>query len=104
MNIEHLNLLLKNFADERQWNQFHSPKNLSMALCVEASELLEIFQWETEDASRQLHLDSEKKEMISDEIADIFLYLLQVAKKCEIDLEKAALHKIKKNALKYPIK
>ncbi len=103
MTLENLILELRAFSKDRNWDQFHSPKNLSMALAVEASELLEIYQWQNEEDSKVLHLDSKKHEAISDELADIFLYLLRLSDKTQIDLLEASFNKIKKNALKYPV-
>ncbi len=103
MNIEKLIDELRAFSRERNWDQFHSPKNLSMALSVEVSELLEIYQWQNEAESHSLHLDPKKREQISEELADIFLYLLRISDKTQIDLLSASFEKMKKNALKYPI-
>jgi len=91
---------LAEFAQERDWEQFHSPKNLAMALIVEAGELVEKLQWLTEEES---HKPSEKTlEGIKEEAADVLLYLLRFADRLDIDLERAAWAKIEKNALKYP--
>ena len=91
---------LRQFVAERDWDQFHSPKNLAMALSVEASELLEHFQWLTEaDSSR---LPPEKRAQVSDEMADVLVYLVRLADKLDVDLLDAAAKKIEKNALKYP--
>jgi dCTP diphosphatase len=103
MTIENLLVELRSFSKERNWDQFHSPKNLSMALAVEASELLEIYQWQNEEQSNVLHLDAKKREEISDELADIFIYLLRLSDKTQINLIEASFNKMKKNALKYPI-
>ncbi len=102
MNIEKIKSILKQFSEERDWEQFHSPKNLSMALSVESSELLEIFQWLTEEESSNLADD--KKQHAKEEIADIAIYLLRICTKLDIDLEEAILEKMKKNELKYPVK
>lgn len=92
---------LAEFASERDWDKFHSPKNLAMALSVEASELVEIFQWLTEDESRML---SEKQHArVEEELADVFLYLLRVADKLDVDLIEAGRKKIALNAEKYPV-
>ncbi len=89
------------FVNERDWAQFHSPKNLAMAMIVEAAELVEHFQWETEQASREL--TTEKREQVSHELADTFVYLLRIAEVLNIDLIKAANSKIILNAKKYPV-
>lgn len=91
---------LKNFSKERDWEKFHTPKNLAMALTVEVSELLEIFQWSL-DSGQDVIKNS--KEEIESEIADIFNYLVKLVDLLDIDLEKIALKKIDLNSKKYPI-
>ena len=91
---------LRAFAQEREWEQFHTPKNLACALSVEAAELLEHFQWLTEAQSQALALD--KKAEVAAEAADVFLYLLQLCDKLGIDLIAAAQAKMLVNAEKYP--
>lgn len=91
---------LQQFADERDWNRFHSPKNLAMALSVEAAELVEIFQWLTEAES--VALDNERRGALADEIADVQIYLLRLAAVTGIDIESAVETKLVKNARKYP--
>lgn len=103
MNIKKLQNALSGFAMERDWDQFHSPKNLAIALSVECSELLEEFQWLTEGQSTSVMADVDQAERIRDELADITAYLLQLAKKLDVDLEDAVLKKIEKNAAKYPV-
>lgn len=100
MDFKKLQQHLRSFADERNWNQFHSPKNLSMALAVEAAELLEHFQWLTEeDSSSPQAVDREK---VATEIADIQIYLAMLADKLNIDVERTVYAKIASNADKYP--
>ena len=89
------------FVAERDWERFHSPKNLAMALSVEASELLEVFQWLTEEQSREPA--PEVRGRAADEIADVLIYLLQVSHRLGIDPLAAAHAKVEKNALKYPV-
>lgn len=89
------------FVAERDWAQFHTPKNLAMAMIVEAAELVEQFQWDTPLESQQLTL--EKREAVSHELADTFVYLLRIAEVLEIDLIEAANQKIELNAKKYPV-
>jgi NTP pyrophosphatase (non-canonical NTP hydrolase) len=91
---------LRSFAKARDWDQFHSPKNLSMALMVEVAELMEHFQWLTEAQSADL--DAGKKAVVAEELADILLYLVRLSDKLGVNLPEAALHKLEKNALKYP--
>jgi dCTP diphosphatase len=100
-DIESLTQALRRFAAERDWAQFHSPKNLASALTVEAAELLEQFQWLTEEQSRAL--DPERLAAVRHEIADVFLYLLQLADQLQVDVVAAARDKLALNALKYPI-
>ena len=99
--LEELRDVLRRFAAERDWDQFHSPKNLASALVVEAAELLEHFQWITEEQSRRL--SPQVKAKVAEELADILIYLVRVADKLDIDLLAAARDKIKKNADRYPI-
>jgi NTP pyrophosphatase (non-canonical NTP hydrolase) len=92
---------LRAFAEERDWEQFHSPKNLSMALSVEVAELLEHFQWLTEEQS--LNLPPEVRDQVRDELADVFIYLVRLSDRLGIDLREAAWDKVAKNAEKYPV-
>lgn len=98
--IEALQAALREFAKARDWEQFHSPKNLAIALSVEAAELLEPFQWLTAEQSRDL--PSDKRERVTEEIADVLLYALQLADKLGIDPVDAAWKKLKRNGEKYP--
>jgi NTP pyrophosphatase (non-canonical NTP hydrolase) len=91
---------LRKFAEARDWEQFHSPKNLSMALMVEVAELMEHFQWLTENQTA--NLDAEKQAVVAEELADVLLYLVRLADRLDVDLMEAALHKLEKNAVKYP--
>jgi len=100
-DLQSLTLALREFAEARDWAQFHSPKNLASALSVEAAELLEHFQWLTEAQSREL--SPEKKAAVAQELADVLLYLLQLSDKLAIDLLQAAQHKLALNAEKYPV-
>lgn len=99
--IRGLALQLEEFAKERDWKQFHSPKNLASALTVEAAELLEHFQWLTEEQS--LNLPEEKRAAVASEVADVLLYLIQLSSALNIDLVSSARQKLKANALKYPV-
>ncbi len=92
---------MEQFATERDWDQFHSPKNLAMALTVEAAELQECFQWLTEAQSAEL--DEKQLSAVRDEIADVQLYLIRLAGKLNVDIESACLVKMEKNAKKYPV-
>jgi dCTP diphosphatase len=99
-SLENLKNRLREFAKERDWDQFHSPKNLSMALIAEAAELIEHFQWLTQEQSSNLSDDKIKE--VEQELADILIYLVRIADKLEIDLVEAAKRKIDLNAVKYP--
>ena len=101
--MENIIQRLKLFNDDRDWSQFHSPKNLAMALSGEVGELSEIFQWLTEDQSRRLKDNPEKLEHVRQEVADVLLYLLQFCDELEIDLLKAAEDKLALNEQKYPV-
>ncbi|MFC1574762.1 nucleotide pyrophosphohydrolase [Gemmatimonadota bacterium] len=100
MDLHELRTRLQKFADERDWNQFHSPKNLAMALSVEIAELVEHFQWLTEEASHNLS-DSTMSE-VAEEVADVQIYLVRLADKLGIDILQAAEAKIQQNERKYP--
>ncbi|NCP03621.1 MAG: nucleotide pyrophosphohydrolase [Nitrospirae bacterium CG_4_9_14_3_um_filter_53_35] len=91
---------IQQFVEERDWDRFHSPKNLAMALSVEAAEVVEHFQWLTEAES--MELPDEKRAEIRDELGDVLIYLVQLSRKLGIDLVDAAHRKVDKNALKYP--
>ena len=100
-SLDDLRNRINTFVTERDWAQFHTPKNLAMAMIVEAAELVEQFQWDTPQESR--HLSPEKREAVAHELADTFVYLLRIAEVLQIDLIAATNAKIKLNALKYPI-
>ena len=91
---------IKQFVEERDWDRFHSPKNIAMALSVEVAEVVEHFQWLSEAES--MELSDEKRAEIQDELGDILIYLVQLSRKLGIDLVEAGHQKVAKNALKYP--
>jgi len=99
--FEQLKNKLRIFANERDWDQFHSPKNLSMALSAEVAEIIEHFQWLTEEQSRNLPKD--KLDEVKTELADTLIYLIRLADKLDLDLLTAAQNKIEVNELKYPV-
>jgi dCTP diphosphatase len=99
-DLNQLQAYLRQFAKDRDWDQFHSPKNLSMALSVEVSELLENFQWLTEEQSYTL--DQQQRAAVVDEIADVQMYLARLADKLDINIGEAIEQKINKNEAKYP--
>ncbi|MBI3369413.1 MAG: nucleotide pyrophosphohydrolase [Burkholderiales bacterium] len=102
MDIAALQRTLRKFAAERGWPEFHTPKNLAMALMVEAAELAEIFQWLTPEQSVAAPRDAVTHERIGDELADVMLYLAQLADHTRVDLGRAVQHKLTKNARKHP--
>ena len=102
MDIKALQARLAAFARERDWEQFHSPKNLSMALAAEAGGLLEVFQWLTEAQSTALGPGDKGWELARDELADLQIFLLRLADRLGVDLEDAVEAKIRRNAERYP--
>lgn len=98
--FQQLSERIEHFAIERDWDQFHSPKNLAMALSVEVAELLEHFQWLTQEQSAQLSAD--QHEAVAHEIADVQVYLVRLADKLGINIMEAVDRKMDVNALKYP--
>lgn len=103
MDLPALQQTLRDFAAARHWQAFHTPKNLSTALLVEAAELAEIFQWMSAEESQAAAQDPVMKERIADEVADVLLYLLQLADQCAIDIPGAVANKLVKNAVKHPV-
>jgi len=99
--LDELKMRLREFAKERDWDQFHAPKNLAMALSVEVAELVEHFQWLSEDQSKSL--DEKTKAEVADEIADVQVYLIRLADKLDVDILDAVGQKIEKNKAKYPV-
>jgi NTP pyrophosphatase (non-canonical NTP hydrolase) len=96
--MDNIHQKILNFRDERNWKPYHNEKDLAISISLEANELLENFQWKSsEEAVR------DSKQNIKEEIADILIYLVQLADKLDIDLEEEVLEKMKKNALKYPV-
>ncbi|MGA2034192.1 MAG: nucleotide pyrophosphohydrolase [Thermoguttaceae bacterium] len=94
--------MINDFVDRRDWQQFHSPKNLAMSVAIEAAELMEHFQWLSVEQSRQLAGQAEKLSAIGEELADVFCYVLAMANELQIDLSAAVQRKVAKNEQKYP--
>lgn len=103
LDLEKIFETQRQFARDREWEQFHTPKNLAMALAGEAGELLELFQWLTPEQSFEIAQTSEKREELCDELADILYYLLRITDLLNIDINHALWAKIAKNAKKYPV-
>jgi dCTP diphosphatase len=99
-SLDDLRERLRAFAEARDWEQFHTPKNLAMSVAIEAAEIMEHFQWLT--PAQSAHLDGAMKREVAHEIADVLLYLVRLADVLDIDMPAAAREKIELNALKYP--
>jgi len=99
-SLEELRLRLRDFVAERDWDKFHSPKNLAMALAVECAELVEQFQWLTEEQSARP--DAARLARVEAELADILVYLVRIADRLDVDLLAATGRKLEENARKYP--
>lgn len=102
MNLNKLILQLREFARERDWERYHTPKNLAMAMSVEMAELVEHFQWLTAEESQNVTHDPDKLQAVSEEMADILLYLIRMADVMNVDLAQATQRKLALNAIKYP--
>ncbi|KAJ8899305.1 hypothetical protein K2173_018279 [Erythroxylum novogranatense] len=103
VSLDHLKKKMAEFAKERDWDQFHSPRNLLLALVGEVGELSEIFQWKGEVPKGLPDWKEEEKVHLGEELSDVLLYLVRLSDICGIDLGKAALRKVELNALKYPV-
>lgn len=105
LNVDPLLAALQQFADERDWQPFHTGRNLVLALTGEVGELAEIFQWQTDDqVTHMAQHDPERYQHLQEEVADVLLYLLRLASVMQIDLNQAVRDKLIKNARKYPAK
>lgn len=100
-DLQHISMKMKQFAIERDWEKFHTPKNLAMALAAESGELLECFQWL--DQEQCLQLSAEQKRAVADEIADVQLYLVRLADVLSMDIATECERKMQLNAIKYPV-
>lgn len=101
--IENLMSMVQKFCGERDWEQFHNPKDLAIGISTEANELLEIFRFKSETDIKKIMGDSEKSEHVEEELADVFFFILRFAQMNNIDLHDALTDKLEKNAKKYPI-
>lgn len=100
--VHELRTLMQEFVDERDWQQFHTPKNLAMSTAIEAAELMEHFQWIDAEASRRVVDDPDKLAQIGEELADVLSYCLAMANALNLDVSTILRDKIRKNAVKYP--
>jgi NTP pyrophosphatase (non-canonical NTP hydrolase) len=101
--IQELRELVDQFVTERDWHQFHHPKNLAMSIAIEAAELMEVFQWVTSEKSREMVLSEDNKIKMTEELADVFIYCLNFANATGLDITSAVIAKVGKNARKYPV-
>lgn len=100
--VDQLKQLVEEFISDRQWEQFHSPKNLSMALAIEAAELMDLFKWQTSEEAWEAMGDADVRQNASDELADVLVYALAFANRHGIDISTAIETKMVKNGVKYP--
>jgi len=101
--VKELRQSVREFLSEREWKKYHNPKDLAESICIEAAELLQIFQWIKAEESEQFKNDSSKVQQIKEEIADIVIYCLSMANTLNIDLTRTVFDKIEQNKKKYPI-
>lgn len=102
-SMEDIRRLQAEFTDERDWNQFHQPRNLLLALIGEVGEVAELFQWRGETAEGLPDWKAAEREQLEHELSDVLIYLLELAEKCHVDLPQAVLRKMALNRLKYPV-
>jgi NTP pyrophosphatase (non-canonical NTP hydrolase) len=95
--------IVQYFCEERDWDQFHNPKDLAIGISTEANELLDIFRFKTDEQMKQIFLDTQRREHVEEEIADTLFFILRFAQMNRIDLSKAIVDKIEKNSKKYPV-
>ena len=101
-SIEELTQIIKDFCEARDWDQYHNPKDLAIGLSTESNELLDLFRFKSEEQMKQI-MNSDKKEKVEEEIADIFFFVLRFAQMNNIQLDEALLNKLEKNNKKYPV-
>ena len=102
LTLKDLKSKVENFVNERDWEQFHEPKNLAMSISIEAAELMEIFQWSSNDESSKIMDTKDLRIHAMDEVADILVYTIAFCNRNNIDISEAILSKLKKNKIKYP--
>ena len=100
--IEDLKVEIQDFLRERDWERFHNPKDLAEGICVEAAELLQLFQWMSPDEVHRFQNDPAKVKQLKEELADVFIYCLSMANAMDIDLASSVIHKLEINRKKYP--
>jgi dCTP diphosphatase len=104
MTLDELKMKVKKFLQNRGWETYHNPKNLAASICIEAAELLEVFQWVSLDEAASWNNDPSKLERVKEELADIIIYCLSMANTMKINLTQAVLDKLEKNQARYPVK
>ncbi len=102
-NVSKLKKLMEDFVHERDWEQFHTPKDLSIALAIEAAELMEIFQWKEQKNAAEIKKDDKTMAKVREELADVILYSLAIANRLDIDVSSAVEQKMVRNKQKYPV-
>lgn len=102
-NISDLTKIIKVFCEERDWDQFHSPKDLAIGAVTESAELLEIFRFKSEEEVKKILFDPKGTQMVGDELSDVLFFILRFSQLYDIDLTEAFKSKMQKNALKYPV-
>jgi NTP pyrophosphatase (non-canonical NTP hydrolase) len=103
VSIGDLRLAVEQFVSDRDWDQYHSPKNLAMSIAIEAAELMEHFQWLAPDAARTRLEDEAARAEVADELADILIYCLSFANSTQIDVSRAIVHKLERNRSRFPV-
>lgn len=103
MTLDKLKSIVQTFCEDRDWDQFHSPKDLAIGVITEAAELLEIFRFQSDEQALELLENSQLKEEIEDELADVLFFLLRFSQRFDVNLTKAMLRKIEKSEKKYPV-
>jgi len=103
MSIEDLKQSVARFVRERDWEQFHSPKNIAISIAIEAAELMELYQWGPENESLELSEKAEVKTKVDEELADVLIYCLSLANRTGIDVSQIVQRKLARNAVKYPV-
>jgi len=102
-SIQNLKTLVRNFVDKRNWQKYHNPKDLAEAICIEAAELLQVFQWATGEEAFSWRNVPSKMNRIREELADVFIYCLSMANTLGVDVSEAVSEKLSKNEVKYPV-
>ncbi len=103
MGIDELEKMIAEFCKERDWDQFHNPKDLAIGLSTESNELLDLFRFKSDEQMQEMMQDAKSRERISEEMSDVFFFLLRFAQMNQFDLAQGLMEKMKKNGKKYPV-